>query len=135
MRILLIEDNRMMQVAIRRALEKAGHEVVVAGDGSAGLQTACSYRPDVILLDLMLPGTTGTAVLRGLKRQVETSGVPVFVLSGLSQKNAQKLVGDGAAGFFEESTALLEENFASVVRVLEQMRPTHQKASSARSSS
>lgn len=135
MKIPLIDDTRMMQVAIRRALEKAGHQVLVASDGSDGLQTARSYRPDVILLDLMLPGTTGTAVLRALKTQVETSAVPVFVLSGLSRKNAEKLIEDGAAGYFEKSTALLEENFASLVRALEQMPTTQEKARSVASSS
>lgn len=135
MKILLIEDTRMMQVAIRRALEKAGHEVLVAGDGSAGLQAARLTRPDIILLDLMLPGTTGTAVLRGLKNEAETSAIPVLVLSGLSQKNAHKLLEDGAAGYFEKSSQLMEENFAPLVRALEQMRTTQEKARPVASSS
>lgn len=128
MKILLIEDTWMMQVAIRRALEKAGHQVLVASDGMIGLQMARSERPEIILLDLILPGTTGTAVLRKLKADTETSTVPVFVLSGLSQKNAKKLVEDGAAGYFEKSAALLDENFASLVRALDDFCATGSSA-------
>jgi CheY-like chemotaxis protein len=97
--ILLVEDSKILQLATRRLLAKAGYEIVAAEDGQAALALASKNHPDVILLDMMLPKLSGPDVLRFLKQNPETADIPVIVLSGLSQKNEEKLRGAGAAGF------------------------------------
>jgi len=77
-RVLAIEDEPSFGVALRVALDREGFEVDVAEDGRRGLERFREVRPDVILLDLMLPGMPGLDVLRAVRGE---SSVPVIVLS------------------------------------------------------
>jgi len=77
-RILLVEDDETLQVAIRYNLERAGYEITVAGDGETALETASTLRPDAVILDIMLPGLDGFEVCRRLRAQ---SAVPILILT------------------------------------------------------
>lgn len=77
-RILLIEDEVELASLIREALEQAGHHVLLAFDGASGLVLARQENPDLIILDLRLPGIDGLDVLRALRRE---SLVPVLILT------------------------------------------------------
>jgi DNA-binding response OmpR family regulator len=118
MTILLIEDSKLLRIANTRALVKAGYEVISAGDGEAGLRSARETIPDLIVLDMLLPKTTGLDVLRGLKGDTRTKGIPVIVLSGLSQANKARLMNEGAAAFFEKSEKTLENNSADLIEAV-----------------
>jgi len=76
MKILVIEDSRLLRSAIERTLSRAGYEVVAVGDGQEGLWRAQDVRPDIILLDMMLPTMVGTGVLRQLKQDPLTTSIP-----------------------------------------------------------
>jgi CheY-like chemotaxis protein len=115
MTVLVIEDSRLMRMAIARILIKAGCQVIAVGDGREGLQLAKTASPDLVLLDLMLPTMEGTVVLRQLKQDPFTKVIPVMVLSGLSQKNEQKLKAEGASAYFEKSILNLEEDGTSLI--------------------
>ena len=115
MRILIVDDSRVLQSGMKRALVKSGHEVMLAGDGEGGLAVARQTLPDMILLDMMLPNMSGTDVLSALKQDPSTRDIPVFVLSSLSQKNEARLLRAGAAGYFEKSNTFMEHNFANLV--------------------
>lgn len=65
--ILLIEDARDLAQVVRRELEQAGYRVLYAADGAAGLRTFHSYRPDLVILDWMLPEVDGLEVLRQIR--------------------------------------------------------------------
>ncbi len=67
MTILVIEDSRFLRLALDRILVKAGYHVIAVGDGREGLLRARDNRPDIILLDMLLPTLEGTEVLRQLK--------------------------------------------------------------------
>ena len=123
MKILVIEDSRVLQAGLRRALKKAGHEVISHLDGQTGLDAVRTLLPDLVLLDMMLPTLMGTEVLAALKSDPATSGIPVFVLTGLAQKNQDKLMHAGAAGYFEKSDFLLSHNFASLVEAIRLLPP------------
>jgi DNA-binding response OmpR family regulator len=128
MKVLLIEDSRSLQAGIRRALTKAGHDVTLSGDGQEGLDAARSAVPDLVILDMMLPTLAGTEVLKGLKSQPATSRVPVFVLTGLSKKNEQKMLHDGASMYFEKSDSLLDHNFGPLVDAVSSWRAKEVRA-------
>ncbi len=97
--VLLVEDSKLLRVEREHTLKKAGYHVVVAVDGIEALNVARDNHPDLILLDMMLPKLDGPSVLRALKADALTAQIPVVVVTGLSQKNEEKLLHDGAAAF------------------------------------
>ncbi len=89
-RILLIEDARDLAEVVRRELEGAGYDILMAGDGKTGLDLALRFRPDLIILDWMLPGIDGLEVLRRLR--AADSPLPVLMLTARSEE-ADRVVG------------------------------------------
>jgi two-component system phosphate regulon response regulator PhoB len=85
-RILIIEDERDLQEVLEYNFRKAGHEVLTAGRGEDGLKLAESHRPDLVLLDIMLPDIPGTEVCRHLKRTPETGHVPILILTAKGEE-------------------------------------------------
>ena len=79
-RILIVDDEPDMRLAVRNVLKLRGYEVSEAGDGPSALEMARAERPDLVLLDLRLPGMDGIEVLAGLKKIDET--VPVVMITG-----------------------------------------------------
>jgi len=122
MLILVIEDSRFVRSVLERRLVKAGHRVIAAGDGLEGLRQAREMRPNVILLDMMLPTLEGTEVLRELKGNPLTRPIPVVVLSGLSQRNETRLKMAGAAAYFEKSKLDLDQDGRALIQAVEQLR-------------
>jgi len=80
-RVLVIEDEQSIVGVLRRILALKGFEVLVAENGQKGLEMALSERPDLILLDVMMPGMNGFEVCRGLREDVETAMIPVIMLT------------------------------------------------------
>jgi two-component system, OmpR family, alkaline phosphatase synthesis response regulator PhoP len=78
-RILIVEDSADMAFGLATSLELDGHEALIAEDGPSGLAAARAERPDLIILDLMLPGMDGYRVLRTLREERVTT--PVLILS------------------------------------------------------
>lgn len=118
MKILLVEDSRFLRAAFEKSLVKAGHEVASTADGREALRAAQSGLPELILLDMMLPGLDGTCVLKELKQDALTSHIPVIVLTGLSQKNETTLRKAGAAAYIEKSSLNLENNPNALVQAI-----------------
>jgi len=84
-RILIVEDERDINDLIGFNLQRAGYEVLKAYDGLKGTEMALRERPDLILLDLMLPGRDGYAVFRELRRDTRTATTPVIMLTARAQ--------------------------------------------------
>jgi DNA-binding response OmpR family regulator len=105
-KILLVEDSRTIRLENERALIQAGYEVICAEDGEAALRLAHEKRPDLILLDLLLPRISGLDVLRRMKIDAATAGIPVVVGSGLSQRNREMLIEAGADDYLEKSVVM-----------------------------
>jgi CheY-like chemotaxis protein len=104
--VLVVEDSKLLRVEREHTLKKAGYLVVTAIDGIAALTVAREIQPDLILLDMLLPKLDGPSVLRALKADPATAQIPVVVVTALSQKNAEKLMHDGAAAFLEKNQLL-----------------------------
>ena len=106
-RILVVEDNRNLATGLRNNLEIEGYEVDVAADGATGLQLARSVSPDLIVLDLMLPGMDGYRVLRTLRE--EGIDTPVLILSARGEET-DKVLGFhlGADDYVAKPFGLLE---------------------------
>ncbi len=107
--VLLIDDQAASLEAMAEALRPLGYEVWQAIDGESGLALARDRQPDVILLDIMMPGMDGYEVCRRLKADEETRLVPVVFLTGLDTREARLTgLGVGAADFLNKPFALVE---------------------------
>ena len=85
-KILIIEDDKFLRELITQKVSSEGYEVVVASDGEEGLAMAKEEKPNLILLDLILPAMDGFEVLRQIKAVEEIKHIPVIILSNLGQK-------------------------------------------------
>jgi DNA-binding response OmpR family regulator len=85
-KILIVEDDRFLRELIARKLKNEGYEVSEAVDGEEGLKRIKEEKPDLILLDLILPGIDGFEVLVKAKEDPTTAQIPVIILSNLGQR-------------------------------------------------
>jgi CheY-like chemotaxis protein len=100
-KVLIIYHDPGTVRVLRYFLEKENYEVVACSNGQDGLQRAVRDKPDIILLDVLLPGMDGYQVLARLKKNEKTSAIPVFVLSVLAQEaDILKAIEGGAADYF-----------------------------------
>ena len=104
--ILLVEDSKPIRRENESALVKAGCEVITAEDGETAVQMANEQKPDLILLDMILPKMSGPDVLKHLKSEPATAEIPVVVLSSLSEKNREKLMEAGAEEYLEKGALM-----------------------------
>ena len=80
-KVLVVEDDRSSLTLLTYALGQEGYEVLAASDGFAGLKTVQNEHPDLIILDVMLPGLDGYEICRRLRKQPQTATVPIIFLS------------------------------------------------------
>ncbi len=94
--MLLVEDNALNRELVTDLLEVSGYQVIGVENAEEGLQLACSQLPDVILMDIALPGLDGLSALRRLKANPLTRGIPVAMLSAHAMEDEKRAA--GAAG-------------------------------------
>ena len=86
MKILIVDDEASIRELLHFNLARAGYEVLEAADGQAALQQASDEQPDLILLDIMLPGMDGFEVCRALKSDAQLSRIPVIMLTARDEE-------------------------------------------------
>ncbi len=89
MRILIVEDERGLTDVLEYNLKREGYDTVVAHDGQEGLRKAQTLLPDLILLDIMLPGLSGFDVCRELRAGDRTREIPIIIISAKSEETDQ----------------------------------------------
>jgi len=119
-RLLLIAVGRSSadRPPARTRTVEAGFSVVDVGDGEAALQLARSSKPDLIILDLLLPKMGGELLLRSLKQDSTTASIPVIIVSSLPQSNAERLKDEGAIAYIEKSKLDLTTGGKDIVRLV-----------------
>jgi CheY-like chemotaxis protein len=117
-KILVVDDSKFLRLATERALSRAGYQVSTAIDGEDALKIAREEKPDVILLDMLLPKMTGPDVLKALKNDPATAGIAVVAFTGLSQKNAVRLEQDGAYAFLDKAALGLDKGSEALLVAL-----------------
>lgn len=80
-KILLVEDNELNRDMLSRRLVRRGYDVLTAGDGERGVSLAISEMPDLILMDISLPGLNGWDATRRIRQHGSTAGIPVMALT------------------------------------------------------
>ncbi|MFO1032261.1 MAG: response regulator [Planctomycetota bacterium] len=101
--VLIIEDEKLIIVSTQMVLEAAGFRVESATNGEDGIGKAKSQTPDLILLDIMMPGIDGWETLTRLKRDAATAGIPVVIFTAREHSRGhQKSAEMGAADYFRK---------------------------------
>lgn len=119
-RVLLVEDDRFLRRACEVALRQRGVTVVSAADGEAALAEVRAARPDLVLLDLLMPRISGLDVLRRLRADPATRDVRVLVLSNSSrEQDMQEIRALGVEGYLVKANLSLAELVERVGRLLE----------------
>ena len=105
-RVLIVEDNPTNMTLAVFLLRSVGHTVLSATDAEAGLAMARSERPDLILMDIQLPGMDGLEATRQLKRDAVTRAIPVFALTALAMKgDEERIRAAGCDGYIAKPLA------------------------------
>lgn len=125
-KILVVEDDNELAKLTYRRLVHAGYDVLVVPDALLGVQEANRFRPDLVVLDLLLPAGGGLRVLDGLRSSVYTAYTPVLVMSGAERESIpgtfDQMERMGIEGFLKkpfEGNRLVEE----IQRVLKDQGP------------
>lgn len=99
-KILLVDDDEALRQLYSAELITKGYQVVVASDGDEGLEKAKTEKPNLILLDIMMPKTDGITVLTKIKQEAELKNIPILMLTNFGQENLVKQAFDlGAADY------------------------------------
>jgi CheY-like chemotaxis protein len=99
-RILIVEDHPTMREAMRLVLEGEGFAIEEAADGRTALESIRNAAPDLVFLDLNIPGTTGADVLSSLKGDPATSGIRVIVVTATGEEGREAALRLGADEYF-----------------------------------
>lgn len=102
-KILIVDDDQDIIKVLSKRLVQKGYEVAAATDGYLGVQMAHKEKPDLILLDLMLPVGGGLSVLKNMRMSAQTGSIPVIVLTGMKDDQyKQKIMAEGVDIFIEK---------------------------------
>ncbi len=119
MKILIIEDEEVLAKVLREKLEKADFNVKISSDGEDVILDIKSWKPNVILLDLMLPKKDGLEILKELKEDKVLKKIPVIIVSNLDDGDSiKKGIKLGAADYFVKSEHPINEIVKKVKEVM-----------------
>lgn len=85
-KVLIVEDSQTEMMRMAQFLEKRGHTVITADNGENGVATARSEKPDVILMDVVMPGLNGFQATRQLTRDEDTKDIPIVIVTSKNQE-------------------------------------------------
>ena len=118
--VLIVEDDIFLSNIYKTKFEMEGFKVMTAGDGEAGLLVAKKKKPDIILLDILLPKMDGFVVLETLKKDEEAKSIPVILLTNLGQKDdVDKGLALGAVDYLIKAHFKPSETVAKVKKALD----------------
>jgi DNA-binding response OmpR family regulator len=118
-KLLVVEDDLVLQKTLQDFLSAEGFEVVCASDGEAALALVSSQKPDLVLLDIVLPKKDGYEVLTEVKKNEETKKIPIILLTNMgSPADVEKALALGATTYLVKADYRLEEITAKIKEAL-----------------
>jgi len=118
-KVLVVEDEEILLTGLKEELESGGYTVQGASDGVEGLEQTKSFKPDLILLDLLMPKMDGMEMLQKLKADSATRDVPVVILTNLSDyEKISEALSLGAMDYLVKANYKLEDLLEKVRTVL-----------------
>lgn len=119
-RVLIIDDSKTIVTVLKKFLRSAGYETFEALDAEDGLVQLRQHRPELIFLDIMLPGMNGFAALRAIRRDTQTRDIPVIMMSGNEQAMEQFFGTRIGADDFMKKPFSRHEVFFRIERLLDE---------------
>lgn len=116
--ILIVEDDDVLLRTLYLVFHKTGFTIATATDGDTALKMVLRLKPDIILLDLLLPKMNGFDFLKNIKANPAIKTIPIVVLSNLGEENIQKAKDLGALDYFIKSDTSLENLKEKVLKIL-----------------
>ena len=105
--VLIVEDNEKNLKLVRDVLQVKGYQTVEAGSAEDGLKLARERKPDLVLMDIQLPGMNGIDALKALRADAATASIPVVAITAsVMQQDRQQIVSAGFDGFIEKPVNL-----------------------------
>lgn len=118
-KVLIVDDDAFLSGIYATKLELEGFQVATARDGEEGLKAAMREKPDLILLDVLMPKLDGFEVLKRLKADADTKPIPVIMLTNLGQKeDIEKGLQDGAVDYLIKAHFVPAEAVDKIKKVL-----------------
>ncbi len=118
-KVLIVEDEEILLTALCEELKQEGFDAVGAKDGEEGVAKAASEKPDLILLDLVMPKLDGIGALKQMKENPETQNIPVVILTNLSDYDkVSSALSMGAMDYLVKANYRLEELVAKIKTVI-----------------
>lgn len=107
--ILIVDDSRTAIAVLKKTLEPTGYEIISAASGEDGIDMAKQQKPDLILMDIIMPGLNGFQATRILRKEEKTKDIPIIIISG-NEQATEKFWGlrVGANGFLAKPVNRLE---------------------------
>jgi len=122
-KILIVEDEEILLAALQEELNQGGYDTEGAKDGEEGLKKVKEYKPDLILLDLVMPKMDGMEVLKKLKEDAETKDISVVILTNLSDyERISDALALGAKDYLVKANYSLSDLLQKVKSVLERKK-------------
>jgi two-component system, cell cycle response regulator DivK len=122
-KVLVVEDNPANMKLTSLLLNSAGHVVLPAVDAETGLRLALDEQPDLILMDIQLPGMDGLAATAILKRDPATAAIPIIALSALAMKTDKERSQAAGCDAYIVKPVRYKELYAAMDRLLQEPRP------------
>lgn len=118
-KVLIVEDEVLVARMYEKTLKYDGFDVSIAIGGDEGLQKVKSEKPEIVLLDVMMPEPNGIQLLEKIKSDSETAGIPVIMLTNLSGKNdAELALGKGATDYWVKKDSEPKDLGKKIMEVL-----------------
>jgi DNA-binding response OmpR family regulator len=118
-KIVVVEDDKFLRELITQKLTREGYQAIGAVDGEDGVEKISTEKPDLVLLDLILPGIDGFEVLTNIKEKEELKDIPVIILSNLGQRDdVERGLKLGAIDFMIKAHFTPTEIIAKIQRVI-----------------
>jgi two-component system, cell cycle response regulator DivK len=120
--VLIVEDNEKNMKLVRDVLQVKGYETMEAGNAEDGLALAATRRPDLVLMDIQLPGMNGIDALAELRADPATAGIPVIAITASVMQQDRKHITEAGFDAYLGKPLDLKQFLATVKRVLEASR-------------
>jgi len=116
--ILIVDDSSTVVYALRKVLEQDGYHILVAGDGAEAIKATEIYQPDLILMDVVMPGMNGFQATRHIRKLPVAMNTPIIIISGSEQKTEQFWLRKLGANDFIAKPILRGQLFTAIEKYL-----------------
>lgn len=122
-KILLVEDDPLVARMYQKIFDKNGFDMQIASDGNDGISKTKSIKPDLLIVDLMLPGMNGLEMIDKIKKDDETKDIPVVILTNVSWSFEKEAKSKGVLGYYVKSENKPADFLQKIKKLMSKLPP------------